>query len=258
MDVDFGALIIDLETLVRNSKEDFSNKFWNSYETYVKTYNSLLGDIQSLGFYKKLKTIEPVPFSEQSFESGFSKTEKAKLREVVNASDVLLQKVKLLLSPPSEKKLTKQVRSNKVFVVPGSDKKMTLDVNQTLEKIDLDIIIIDETSNSKQSIVEIINEYPQVSFGVVLLSPDQKVYPKEKSLNDGQYQPNQNRIFQLGYLSGHLGSENVAAIYKKNLLIPNQYDEITWIEYKTGWYLKLIKHLQTCNFEVDANKLEWL
>ena len=44
MRIDFGSLIIDLETLVSSSKEDFSNEFWGGYETYVKTYNKLLKD----------------------------------------------------------------------------------------------------------------------------------------------------------------------------------------------------------------------
>ena len=73
MGIDFGSLIIDLETLVSSSKEDFVNEFWGSYETYVNKYNLLLKDLQSLGFYKQLKPIETVPFSEQAFESGYTK-----------------------------------------------------------------------------------------------------------------------------------------------------------------------------------------
>ena len=80
MGIDFGSLIIDLETLASSSKEDFSNEFWSSYENYVKEYNRLLKDIQSLGFYKELKFLEQVPLSDQSFDSGFSKPEQAKLR----------------------------------------------------------------------------------------------------------------------------------------------------------------------------------
>jgi hypothetical protein len=90
MGVDFGSLIIDLEALASSSREDFVNEFWGSYENYVQTYNRLLKDLQSLGFYKQLTPIEEVPFSDQAFDSGFSKHEKAKLREVANASNVLL------------------------------------------------------------------------------------------------------------------------------------------------------------------------
>jgi predicted nucleotide-binding protein len=261
MGIDFGALIVDLETLVSSSKEDFSNEFWSSYEDYIKTYNRLLKDLQTLGFYKELKFIEQVPFSEQAFDSGFTKHEQAKLREITNASNSLLQKVKLLLSPPkSNNRITNQVRSNKIFVVHGQDNEMKTDVTQTLQKLDLDPILLHEKPNRGRTLIKKIDDYTHVSFAVVLVSPDDLAYPKEKTPDEAKYQANQNVIFELGYFLGRLGRQNVIAIYrkKKDFEIPNDYNGILWIEYKSGWYFKLIKELQACNFDVDANKLGWL
>jgi len=261
MGIDFGSLIVDLETLASSSKEDFSNEFWGSYETYLKTYNLLLKDLQSLGFYKELKFLEQVPLSDQSFDSGYSKHEKAKLREVTNASNILLRKVKLLLSPPkSDHRLNSQVRSNKIFVVHGHDNEMKLDVARTLQKLDLDPIILHEKPNSPQTLIEKISDYAHVSFAVVLVSPDDLAYPQEKTPDEAKYRANQNVIFELGYFLGRLGNQNVIAIYrkKKDFEIPNDYNGVLWIEYKSGWYFKLIRELQALNFDVDANKLGWL
>ena len=261
MGIDFGSLIIDLKTLVSSSKEDFSNEFWNSYETYVNKYNLLLKDLQTLGFYKKLKFIKQVPLSDQAFSgSEFTKTEKAKLREITNASNSLLQKVKLLLSPPkSDTRVNNQVRSNKIFVVHGHDNEMKLDIAQTLQKLDLDPIILHEKPNRGQTIIEKITDYVHVSFAVVLVSPDDLAYPKEKTPDEAKYRANQNVIFELGYFLGRLGRQNVIVIYrkKKDFEIPNDYSGVLWIEYKSGWYFELIKELQSCNFDVDANKLAW-
>ena len=261
MGIDFGSLIVDLETLVSSSKEDFSNKFWGSYENYVNKYNLLLKDLQSLGFFKEMKFIEQVPFSDQAFDSGFTKHEQAKLREVTNESNSLLQKVKLLLSPPkSDNRMNNQVRSNKIFVIHGHDNEMKSDVTQTLQKLDLDPIILHETPNSEQTLIEKISDYAHVSFAVVLVSPDDLAYPEEKTPDEAKYRANQNVIFELGYFLGRLGRQNVIAIYrkKKDFKIPNDYNGVLWIEYKSGWYFELIKELQACNFEVDANKLGWL
>jgi len=262
MGIDFGSLIVDLETLASSSKEDFSNEFWGSYETYLKTYNLLLKDLQSLGFYKELKFLEQVPLSDQSFDSGYSKHEQAKLREVTNASNILLRKVKLLLSPPKSdnRRVNNQVRSNKIFVVHGHDNEMKSDVAQTLQKLDLDPIILHEKPNSPQTLIEKISDYTHVSFAVVLVSPDDLAYPEEKTPDEAKYRANQNVIFELGYFLGRLGKQNVIAIYrkKKDFEIPNDYNGVLWIEYKSGWYFELIKELQACNFEVDANKLGWL
>ena len=249
MEIDFGSLIIDLESLVCNSKEDFSNKFWGSYETYIKKYNRLLADLQSLGFYKDLNPVESVPFSDQSFDSGFTKQEQAKLREIANASRSLLRKVKLLLSPPVSYNMNNNVRSNKIFVVHGNDKELKSDIVQTLQKLELDPIVLHEKQNTAESFIKQITENTYVSFAVVLLSTDETKCGGE-----------QNLVFELGYFLGKLGAENVVAIYrkKKDFQIPEDYDGVFWIEYKSGWYFKLIKQLEACNFNVDANKLEWL
>ena len=260
MGIDFGSLIVDLETLVSSSKEDFVNEFWSSYETYVNKYNLLLKNLQSLGFYKELRPIESVPFSDQAFESGFTKQEQAKLREVTNVSNSLLRKVKLLLSPPVSYNLNNQVRSNKIFVIHGNDNDMKSDVTQILEKLEIDPIILHEKPTSSQTLIEKISNHSQVSFALVLFSPADLAYPEEKNLNEAKYRAKQNFIFELGYFLGRLGAENVVAIYrkKKDFEIPTDYKGVLWIEYKSGWYFKLIKQLQACHFNVDANNLGWL
>jgi hypothetical protein len=245
MGIDFGALIVDLETLASSSKEDFNNEFWSSYEDYLKTYNKILNDMQTLGFFKTIKPINTVPLSEQSFDSGFSKQEKAKLRKITTASDSLLKKVKLLLSPPANYRPNNEIRSNKVFLVHSQDNEMKNDVTQTLQKLDLEPI----TPDPKQTLIEKPSDYTHITFAVVLISPDETTQ-----------QPNQNTILELGYLLGRLGKQNVVAIYKKQkgFQIPNNYNGVTWIEYKHDWYFKLIKELQNAKFDVDANKLSWL
>jgi predicted nucleotide-binding protein len=252
MGVDFGALIIELKNLFSSSKEDFVNEFWSSYENYIKTYNKLLCDLQSLGFHKQLTPIKEVPFSDQAFDSGFSKQEKAKLREIVNQSNIMLQKVKLLLSPQTPTKLNNKVRSNQIFLIYGQKSPMVSDVTDTLKKLELEPIILDNTT-------EKIGDYPHISFAVVLLSPDILTYQKQKTSDQAKHQPLQNVIYTLGYLMGYLGNTNVAAIYptKKNFEIPDD-PNVLWIEYKTSWYLKLIKELKAANFDIEANKLGWL
>jgi predicted nucleotide-binding protein len=260
MAIDFGALIIDLETLAGSSNEDFDNEFWNSYEKYMTEYNRLLGDVQSLGFYKNLKPVEPVPFSDQSFNSGFSDIEKAKLREVANASSALLKKVRLLLSPPSATKLSNNVRSNQIFVVYGKEDEISSDVIQTLQKLELEPIIINEESASKKCIIEKIADYPHVSFAVVILSPEYLAYHKEDTDENMRYMASQDVILELGYFLGKLGNQNVVTIYneEEDFEVPRGFSGVIWIEHKTGWYFQLIRELKECNFDVDANKLGWL
>jgi len=261
MSIDFGSLMIDLEALSSSSKEDFSKEFWSEYENYLKKYNLLLKDLQTLGFFKKLSPIEPVPLSDQSFSSGFSKYEKAKLREIANASNILFQKVRLMLIPQSSDiRVINNVRSNKIFLIHGKDNEMKLDVSRILETLNLEPVILHEKPTKRQNIIEKITDYAHVSFAVVLLSPDDLTSPDEKNSDNVKYLGNQNVIFELGYFLGRLGKQNVIALFrkKKDFKIPIDYTGVLWIEYKLGWYYELIKQLKACNFDVDVNKISWL
>ena len=257
MGVDFGALIVDLETLVSSSKEDFLNEFWCEYENYLKTYNRLLKDLQSLGFYKKTKPLEPVPFSEQSYDSKVSKEEKAKLREITNASENLLKKVKALLAPPVNYSLNEKVRSNQVFVVQSTNNEMNADVLQTLEKLELKSILLNQTPKSEQKLVEKVKDYPNASFGVVLLCAVDSVCFEGTNPEEPKHQASQNMIFDLGFLLGKLGKNNVVAVYwpRKGFELPDKFEGVRWVEYKQGWYFKLINELKEAKYEVDA---KWL
>ena len=150
-----------------------------------------------------------------------------------------------------------RVRSNKIFLVHGSDNEMKSDVSKILQTLDLDPIILHENLDMMKNLIEKINDYSHISFAVVLLSSDDLAYSKEITPDDGKNRVIQNVIFELGYFLGRLGKQNVIAIYlkKKGFEIPNNYNGVLWVEYKTGWYFELIRELQTANFDVDANKL---
>jgi predicted nucleotide-binding protein len=261
MSIDFGSLMIELEALSSSSKEDFSQEFWSEYENYLKKYNLLLKDLQTLGFFKKMSFIDPVPLSDQSFASGFSKYEKAKLREITNASNILFKKVRLMLIPPSSDiKVINKVRSNKIFLIHGKDEQMKLDVSRILEALNLEPVILREKLTKRQNIIENINDYDYVSFAVVLLSPDDLTSTDGKNSDNAKYLGNHNVIFELGYFLGRLGKQNVVALFrkKKGFKIPIDYSGVLWIEYKLGWYYELINQLKACNFDVDVNKISWL
>ena len=88
-------------------------------------------------------------------------------------------------------------------------------VARTLEKMDLEPIILHDKPDKGRTIIEKITDYSDVSFSVVLLSPDDLAYQKNKSSNDAKYRARQNVIFELGYFVGKLGRENVLALFRK-------------------------------------------
>lgn len=258
MNAELNYVRIDLENLVSGAQEDFDKKFWANYENYLEQYNSILDKLHNMELFHGISHIEEVPSGQRAFGPGFSYAERAKLREVLNASRSLAQKLESLIKKREREKPQKtEIKSNKVFVVHGRDEEMKQTVARTLGKLELDPIILHEKPHKGRTIIEKFTDYSDVSFAVVLLSPDDLAYQKDEKPENAKFRARQNVIFELGYFIGKLGRKNVLAIYREtdDFEIPTDYSGVLWIPFKEGWQLELVRELNACNYGVDANKL---
>ena len=148
--------------------------------------------------------------------------------------------------------------SNKIFVVHGHNEAMKQDVARTLEKLDLDPIILHEKPNEGKTIIEKFIDNSSVSFAVVLLSPDDMGYPKDQT-KDAKPRARQNVIFELGFFIGKLGRKNVCVLYQKekDFEIHSDFKGVLLTPYDTSdtWKNELIQELKNCGHNIDANKL---
>jgi len=88
-------IIADLEILASRSREDFENRFWDNYVTYLNQYNAILGRLHAQGEFLELPEISPVPDGQKAHLGiGFTSAEHAKLREVGNAAQGLLNRLR--------------------------------------------------------------------------------------------------------------------------------------------------------------------
>jgi len=161
----------------------------------------------------------------------------------------------------------------KVFVVHGHDEKLKLQVARFLEKLDLQPIILHEQADQGQTIIEKFEKHSDVSFAVVLLTPDdvgQKAGAKmptglPKFMDeitggvDAEPMPRarQNVIFEFGYFIGKLGRSNVCGLYCEGVELPSDYSGVlyTKVDPDGAWQFKLFKELKAAGFAVDANRL---
>ncbi|MCK5242213.1 nucleotide-binding protein [bacterium] len=144
----------------------------------------------------------------------------------------------------------------KVFIVHGHDEEMKQAVARYFEKAGFEAIILHEKPNSGRTIIEKINDYSDVPFAAVILSPDDVAY----SGKDKKYRARQNVIFELGFFIGKLGRENVFPIYKNdsNIELPSDYDGVIYIPYdksSNDWKVKLCQELKACDCGVDMDKI---
>ncbi len=145
--------------------------------------------------------------------------------------------------------------TNKVFVIHGRDDGTKQTVARFLERLSLKPVILHEQPNEGRTIIEKFEDYADVGFAVVLLTPDDVGSLKDEEQNS-KPRARQNVIFEFGYFIGKLDRKRVCALVKGDVEKPSDYDGVLYIPLDDfgGWEKKLIKELKSAGFQVDANR----
>lgn len=138
-------------------------------------------------------------------------------------------------------------KKKKIFIVHGHDNEVKLEVARFIEKIGLEPIILHEQVNSGMTVIEKIEKYSDVEFGIVLYTPCDLGYVKGKK-KEKKARARQNVVFEHGYLIGKLGRNNVCALVKGDIELPNDISGIVYIQLDSNgsWKIPLAKELKLC------------
>lgn len=145
---------------------------------------------------------------------------------------------------------------SKVFIVHGHDKQARLEVTIFIKSLGLKDIVLDEQASSGKTIIEKIEDYTNVGFGIVLYTPcDLGASQEEKELLKPRAR--QNVVFEHGYLMGKIGRENVCALVKGDIEKPTDIAGVVYISMDEGggWKLAVAKEMRSSGYDVDLNKL---
>jgi hypothetical protein len=144
--------------------------------------------------------------------------------------------------------------SNKIFIVHGHDDGARETVARFLERLGFEAIILHEQANKGRTVIEKVEAHGDVSFAVVLLTPDD-----EGSVKGGILEPRarQNVLLELGYFIGRLGRDKVCALKRGRLEIPSDFAGVVWeqMDDSGGWKQALGRELQAAGHSFDWNKL---
>ena len=148
------------------------------------------------------------------------------------------------------------IDKNKVFIVHGHDSEAKTEVARFVEKLGLEAIILHEQASSGNTIIEKIEEYSNVGFGIVIYTPcdvGNSVRNKEK-LNS---RARQNVVFEHGYLIGKIGRKNVCALVKGDIETPNDISGVVYINMDSNkaWQTHILKEMKKQGYQIDANVL---
>lgn len=149
----------------------------------------------------------------------------------------------------------KAIDRNKVFIVHGHDNEAKLEVARFMEKIGFEPIILHEQASGSKTIIEKIEAYSDVGFGVVIYTPCD-VGAKTSDAANLNGRARQNVVFEHGFLIGKLGRPNVCPLVKGGVETPNDISGIVYTSMdSTNWQLELAKELRAAGYSVDMNKV---
>lgn len=142
----------------------------------------------------------------------------------------------------------------KIFVVHGHDDVARLEICRFVEKLGFEPIVLHEQPNSGKTIIEKIESYSDVGFGIILYTPcdigsKDSINPTFKS------RARQNVVFEHGYLIGKIGRNNVTALVKDDVETPSDISGVVYISMNNNWKLILANELRSSGYPVDLNKI---
>ena len=147
------------------------------------------------------------------------------------------------------------ITKEKVFIVHGQDNATKFEVARFIEKIGFVPIILHEQVSGSKTIIEKIEIYSDVGFGIVLYTPcDVGARNADKINLKGRAR--QNVVFEHGFLIGKLGRSNVCSLVKGDVEIPNDISGIVYTSMDVGnWQIELAKELKSAGYPIDMNNV---
>ena len=176
---------------------------------------------------------------------------------VKDVTNEFLEKGKNFIKTRDGKMINKNsMDMSKVFIVHGHDDNLINEVALFLKKLGVEPIVLREQPNRGMTIIEKIEEYSNVGFGIVLYTPCDIGYDREHP-NAQMGRARQNVVFEHGYLIGKLGRERVCALVKDNVEKPNDISGVVYINYDNGgvWKYSIAKEMRSIGYTVDLNNI---
>ena len=169
---------------------------------------------------------------------------------------VELLETELQLSVGHIPAITLPVPGHRVFLVHGHEKAILNEVARFLTTLEQDTIILREQANQGRTIIEKFEDYSNVGYAIVLLTPDDRGGPAESEPTVQKPRARQNVIFELGYFIGRLGRNRVCALYREGVEMPSDYSGVLYVKIDEAgaWRLALAKEMRESGLTVDMNK----
>lgn len=157
-------------------------------------------------------------------------------------------------APHQENKPTIISTNRKAFIVHGHDNATKERTARFLEKLGFSAVIWHEQVNGGKTIIEKLEHFTDVGFGIVLYTPDdvgEAIAIKDQLRSRAR----QNVVFEHGLLIGKLGRYRVfPLVTDNNVELPGDISGMVYLS-DSSWEFQLAKEIRALGYEVDLNNL---
>lgn len=229
--------------LIKQSFTEPYNEYWRSYDNA----GNAIGLMAAIGGRRQ----QPGEILNEFIQKVESKLDNL---------NKLKNKVKLIESSVEEPQIiankTIQRNMSQVFIVHGHDEEAKTKTARFIEKLGLEAIILHEQASSSRSIIEKIEEYSDVGFGIVLYTPCD-IGGKQTENPELKSRARQNVVFEHGFLIGKIKRENVCALVKGDVELPNDISGVVYVQMDSAdsWKYTIAKEMRASGYEIDMNKI---
>jgi len=250
------------ELIAEGEKYNFSN---NSYRSSVGAYSRASVKMQAW-----IAECEDIILSKYGKESSpwklFARFNRVELDDYLQddfdrQKNIILSALNacLRISPKGKTEITKNEKTfdtTKVFIVHGHDDEAKSKTARFIEKLGFEAIILHEQASSSKTIIEKIEEYSNVGFGIVLYTPCD-IGAKQNDKQGLKSRARQNVVFEHGFLIGKIGRSKVCALVKGNVETPNDISGVVYVpmDSSDSWCYSVAKEMKKIGYDVDMNKI---
>lgn len=244
---EFEKMKSDFSAWTDYNTEYLKQSFNNPHNEYKRTYEDA-----GYSFFGSLGGNNKNPLQEKK-EIILAKIEN--LKKLVAKTDLLKTSLTSTVnSTPQRAKVV--VAMNEVFIVHGHDETAKTKTARFIEKLGLKPIILHEQASGSKTVIEKIEAYSNVGFGIVLYTPCD-IGAKNEEKPNLKNRARQNVVFEHGFLIGKIGRENVCALVKGEIETPNDISGVVYVKMddEDAWHLKIARELRNSGYEIDMNKV---
>jgi hypothetical protein len=147
--------------------------------------------------------------------------------------------------------------SSSVFIVHGHDGEAREAVARFVAKVGFDPVILHEQASAGQTIIEKLEAHNEVSFAIVLFTPDDLGATGTTTPPTLKPRARQNVVLELGSFIGTLGRNRVCVLYRPDVELPSDMLGVVYVPYDSSgsWRLGLARELKAAGLKIDTDRL---